>query len=287
MKKVIVFASGLMGECTLKYLEKMGRFPTVITSSPDIMRRRNTGCLDSLSSQFKVYESHENKFTALPPELSDADYIVSVDWTKDYFKDSKPPFPVYHTHPSLLPLYRGYGAISRQFMSGVKVSGLTAYLDGGSIDAGDIVFCKKIKIAYGDIPADFIKSCGEACAEFIIGLQEGKEFIPVPQAHEKAFYMARTRNSQKVIDFNASAISVYNFITAYSYPFSGGIFYYKGEKYRAMRAFVEKWEGVYGEPGEVVDKSDYGVEVACGDGTVIIKETDLNTDLIEAGDMIF
>ena len=286
MKKVLVFASGLMGELTLKYLEQWGRYLTVITSSPDVMRRRNTGNLDFLSSKFSIYESHENKFTSLPNEISDADCIVTVDWTKDYFKDNKPPFPVYHTHPSLLPLYRGYGAISRQFMGGVKVSGLTAYVDSGIIDAGDVVFCKKIKISYGDIPADFINHCAEACAEFIAKLQDGVNFTAVAQDHSKAFYMARTRNSQKVIDFNASAISVYNFIAAYSYPFNGAVFYYKGEKFKAMTALVEKWEGIYGEPGEVIDKSDYGVEVACGDGTVIIKDIEPFRDF-ESGDMIF
>lgn len=275
-----------MGELTLKILEKHNCYPTVITSSPELMRRRNTGSLASLSHKFRIYESHESKFTALPPELSKIDCAVTIDWTKDYFKDRETPFTVYHTHPSLLPLYRGYGAISRQFMGGVKISGLTAYINNSSIDAGDIVYSKKIRINYGDIPADFIKSCADACAEFILALANGTEFTPIPQSHEKAFYMARTRNSQKVIDFNASAISVYNFIMAYSYPFSGAVFYYKGLKYRAMIAAVEKWEGIYGEPGEIIDSSDYGLEIACGDGTVILKETSPAINA-ESGEIIF
>ncbi len=292
-RKVLVFASGLMGELTLKLLASRGRFPEVASNPPESMRRRATGKIFSLSDKFKIYETGGAKFSHAEGSLPEADCAVTIDWAKDFFHGCPAPYPVYHTHPSLLPLYRGYGAISEQFLRGVKISGLTAYLDGEGIDAGDIVFQEKIKISYGDIPADFIRACAASCARFIGMLEDGAEFEARPQNHEKGFYMARTRGRQTVIDFNASAGAVYNFITAYAYPFSGAVFYHGGAKCRATRCAVEKWAGEYGEPGMVTAKSDYGIEVACGEGTVVIGEIYKNGLIkasrsdIEPGDTVY
>lgn len=291
-RNVLVFASGLMGELALKLLAAEGRFPLVASNPPETMRRRPTGKIFALSDKFTIYETPDAKFSDARDFLPLADCAVTIDWAKDFFHDCPAPYPVYHTHPSLLPLYRGYGAISEQFLRGVKISGLTAYLADDGIDAGDIVFQEKIKIEYGDIPADFISKCAAACARFIAGLQDGVEFKPKAQEHEKSFYMARTRGRQMVIDFNASAVAVYNFIMAYASPFSGAVFYHNGVKCRACRCAIEKWSGEYGEPGLVCSKTDYGIEVACGDGTVIIGEIYKNGYIkaalsdIEQGEMI-
>ena len=48
--------------------------------------------------------------------------------------------------PSLLPKYRGYGAVSEQFIRGVVYSGVTIYEYNGVIDGGDIIYQQEIKV---------------------------------------------------------------------------------------------------------------------------------------------
>ncbi len=272
MSNVILYVSGLMGELTLKYLDEIKYYPDVISLNKNLLRRKTYGDLSNYKNKFNIVETDNQKFQLSELGNKKYKYAVTVDWIKDYFINEEKPFIVYHSHPSLLPLYRGYGAISHQFLMGVKISGVTVYEENSIIDGGDIIFQEKININYGDIPYNFIDKCSKSLSQFIYKLNNITSFNKISQDSNKAFYIARTRNKQKIIDFNASAINVYNFITAYAYPFNGSYFYYEGIKCKAHLVSVEKWQGNYGKAGEIIDVSDYGIEVACGEGSVIIKE---------------
>lgn len=272
MSNIILYVSGLMGELTLKYLDEIECYTDVVSLNKNLLRRKTYGDFSNYKNKFNIIETDNQKFQLSEIKNKKYQYAVTIDWIKDYFVDTEKPFTVYHSQPSLLPLYRGYGAISYQFLMGVKISGITVYEENNIIDGGDIIFQEKVNINYGDTPYNFIDKCSKILSHFIYKLKNGASFNKKPQDNNKAFYIARTRNKQKIIDFNSSAVSVYNFITAYAYPFNGSYFYYDGIKCKAHLSSIEKWQGNYGKAGEIIDVSDYGIEVACGEGSVIIKE---------------
>lgn len=184
--------------------------------------------------------------------------------------------------PSLLPKYRGYGAVSEQFIRGVVYSGVTIYEYNGIIDGGDIIYQQEIKIENYFKVSDLMDRQAQVTAEFIASLYKGEQYSRIKQKEEYAFYLPKIRKNSKKIDFNADALSVYNFIRAYTFPFSGAVFYFKGEEYKITDASLESWSGIEGRPGEIVAVNDYGIVAACGEGSVLIKEVEYNGQIMKS-----
>jgi len=218
------------------------------------------------------------------PDMSDRT-IICVDWTKDFFKGAD--WDVVFAHPSLLPAYRGYSAITEQFVRGVAVSGATFYKQGDRIDAGDIVSSKQIDINYEDYPSDFLEKYASVCADFIVELNRKglASYHAVPQDEASSFYLQRKRGKDSIIDFNRDAFSLYNHIRGYSRPFFGAFFMHNGQKVTVWRATTEKWQGDYGEAGQVLEVSDDGVEIACGSGSITLTEVEIDGKVYK-GDQI-
>jgi methionyl-tRNA formyltransferase len=217
---------------------------------------------------------NERAFDPERIELAADSLVFCMDWTKDFFHYTRPACPVYHIHPSLLPSYRGYGAISEQFIKGAAISGLTLYKDEQTgIDSGDILYQEAIRIEHNDWPEDFIAKASKIAAIWIAAMTSMAAMpSPTPQAELSAFHVQRKRTKQGLLDFNLNALSVYNHIRAYSRPFFGAYFLHNGEQIKVWRASCEKWSGIYGKPGEIINKSKAGVEIACGEGSIVLIE---------------
>lgn len=287
-KSIVLLASGFFGDVVLESLAAGGGRPFVASYPLGAFRKGTNFDSQQYSKIFSLFEITSNKFTVAGcPDFPQCDYVVTAGWTKDFFHGAAQPLPfkIYHAHPSLLPLYRGYGAVSDQFLRGVSVSGLSIYEENGSIDGGDIVYQEKIRITHEDTPADFLRNCGNILATFIKNLERGEVFHSFPQSKIGGFYIPRTRNNQKIIDFNAAALSVYNFIRAYSFPYSNASFYWNGEKYEVAAASVESWNGEQGQPSEIINIDDNWAEIACGEGSIIFKEINHNGIKVDLGQL--
>ncbi len=264
----------------------MSIFPTVVVLSDNVSRRRSFDDILSLSEDFEILEIDAGHYNNAKHTLPACDCMVTIDWMKDFFHSADISCPVYHAHPSLLPKYRGYGAVSEQFMKGVVVSGVSIYEENGKVDAGDIIYQENIKILHEDIPSIFLDNCAKHVATFISNIENNIPFERTKQDESKAFYLTRNRSANRIIDFNMTAYSVYNFVRAYMYPYSGAYFYHEGERVIANSVAIESWQGDYGKPGEVIKIDDYGVEIACGDGTIILDKFSKDIEFL-IGDIIF
>ena len=182
----------------------------------------------------------------------------------------------------ITPKYRGYGAVSEQFIRGVVYSGVTIYEYNGIIDGGDIIYQQEIKVENYYKVSDLMDRQAALTAEFIASLYKGEKYSRIKQQEEYAFYLPKIRKNSKKIDFNADALSVYNFIRAYTFPFSGAVFYFKGEEYKIVDAALESWSGIEGRPGEIVSVNDYGIVAACGEGSVLIKEVEYKGQVMKS-----
>lgn len=290
----VLFLSGFLGREILSRLSKTRLRPFIICRSPSSLRNKD-GDYSKFSDIFQIWEISSHKFSSnIFPGFSGLSAAFTAGWPKDFFHgECIPGFPIYHAHPSLLPMYKGYGAVSEQFLRGVRFSGLSVYEENGIYDGGGIVFRENIPINLEDTPKTFLENCADACVRFIEKLSAGCSFKPSPQNPERGFYVPRVRNAQKIIDFNASAYAVYNFIRAYSFPYKGAGFYFKNCRFEAISASIEGWSGFEGEPGRILKVSQDGLLVACGEGCVLIKEIsfeeskiDINKINTEMGDLL-
>ncbi len=278
--KPIIFLSGLLGELTLIELISKNLNFDIVTNRKNSLRKRDTGDITSYSNHLNISTiDTDNKDTILSVEnLSQYDFILTIDWPKSYFKDldNNLCIPIYHTHPSLLPKYRGYSAITEQIQKGVAISGLTIYKQSSEIDAGDIIYQQNIPIEHDDIPATFMKKVSDEIVNFLYNINTIAEFIPRTQEYKLASYTSRIRDQDHLVDFSQSAIYIHNFIRSFGYPYKNSFFYHKDCKYYIVAAHLDKWYGKYGEVGEIISTNDECIEISLGSGTIII--TDIDSD---------
>lgn len=281
-KNILILTNGYTGSKVLQRLKQLRLTPFVATSEQTDLRKKASGDILSFSNDFQVYEVNGESYSRAKDILPNADIIICIDWKKDYFENVLPSCPVYYMQPSLLPKYRGYGAVSEQFIRGVVYSGVTIYEYNGIIDGGDIIYQQEIKIENYFKVSDLMDRQAYLTAEFIASLYKEEQYSRIKQQEEYAFYLPKIRKNSKKIDFNADALSVYNFIRAYTFPFSGAVFYFKGEEYKITDAALESWSGIEGRPGEIVAVNDYGIVAACGEGSVLIKEVEYNGQIMKS-----
>ena len=281
-KNILILTNGYTGSKVLQRLKQLRVTPFIATSEQTDLRKKASGDILSFSKDFQVYEVNGESYSRAKDILPNADIIICIDWKKDYFENEKVSCPVYYMQPSLLPKYRGYGAVSEQFIRGVVYSGVTIYEYNGIIDGGDIIYQQEIKVENYYKVSDLMDRQAALTAEFIASLYKGETYSRIKQQGEYAFYLPKIRKNSKKIDFNADALSVYNFIRAYTFPFSGAVFYFKGEEYKIVDAALESWSGIEGRPGEIVSVNDYGIVAACGEGSVLIKEVEYKGQVMKS-----
>lgn len=281
-KNILILTNGYTGSKVLQRLKQLRITPFIATSEQTDLRKKASGDILSFSKDFQVYEVNGESYGRAKDILPNADVIICIDWKKDYFENHKASCPVYYMHPSLLPKYRGYGAVSEQFIRGVVYSGVTIYEYNGIVDGGDIIYQQEIRVENYFKVSDLMERQAHLTAEFIASLYKGEQYSRRKQQEEYAFYLPKIRKNSKKIDFNADALSVYNFIRAYTFPFSGAVFYFKGEEYKITDAALESWSGIEGRPGEIAAVNDYGIVAACGEGSVLIKELEYKGQIMKS-----
>lgn len=281
-ENILILTNGYTGSKVLQRLKQLRLTPFVATSEQTDLRKKASGDILSFSKDFQVYEVNGESYSRAKDILPNTDMIICIDWKKDYFENDKTSCPVYYMQPSLLPKYRGYGSVSEQFIRGVVYSGITIYEYNGVIDGGDIIYQQEIRVENYFKVSDLMERQAHLTADFIASLYKGEQYSRRKQQEEYAFYLPKIRKNSKKIDFNADALSVYNFIRAYTFPFSGAVFYFKGEEYKITDAALESWSGIEGRPGEIAAVNDYGIVAACGEGSVLIKEVEHNGQIMKS-----
>ncbi len=179
-----------------------------------------------------------------------------------------PKYGCVNVHASLLPKYRGAAPINRAIMDGEKEGGVTImYMEKG-LDTGDMLRVKKMEIP-DDMDAgeyhDALAELGsEALLEFIHDFENGKAYSE-KQNDEDATYASKILKDELLIDFSLPALKVKNFIRGTA-PFPGSYFMLDGKRIKAMKAELGNASG---EVGKVL-KNEKGIEIICGEGSVII-----------------
>lgn len=284
--KTALFTSNLTGEYLLDALDSLGVYPQVYTYPHGFQKTALARDFTKYRGMFPITFISSNKYAdAADIRLDEDTAALCVDWTKDFFMESS--VRAVFAHPSLLPLYRGYSAVTEQFLRGVAISGASFYEASERVDGGDILYSEEIKIGFGEYPEDFLKKYAAVSARFVKDfIEKGFEgFRAVPQDEREAFYLPRKRRKEGVIDFNRDAYSIYNHIRGFSRPYFGAYFMKNGQQVTVWRASTEKWQGEYGRPGGLVELTPYGAEIACGSGTIVIEEAEYEGRLFRRGEV--
>ena len=212
---------------------------------------------------------------------SELDFLLVFGWRTliDTSVNEHLKFGSVAAHNSLLPLYRGFAPMQWAIINGEKETGVTLFLiNDGEVDSGKIIMQKRIPVLPDEYALDVYekttKSTIEICLEFFENYKGNNIKLSV-QDESKATYCCKRIPEDGKIDWTKDSIEIYNLIRALAYPFTGAFCNYGDSCFHIRKAIPgdsnnKKFTGII--PGRVIKISNEGIEVLCGNGTILIKE---------------
>ena len=185
-----------------------------------------------------------------------------------------PPQGCVNIHGSLLPKYRGAAPIQWAVLNGEKETGVTSMYMSEQLDAGDILLCKKTPIGEDETSGelhDRLSILGaELLSETVSAIESGAA-VRIPQDHDEATFAPPLSKGMSPIDWTKSARAIkcqvrglnpWPVATAQLQP---------GTVCKIFSADIR--EQTHGAaPGEIVAAGVHGIDIACLDGIVTIRE---------------
>lgn len=226
----------------------------------------------------------EDQLAQLLTELN-VEVVISANFPKIISSSliSTPKFGWLNAHPGPLPRYRGNACPNWAILNGEKDYAITVHriveeLDSGPIydqfgfSISDKTYIEDIyKIMRSEFPKMFLNS--------ITMVLDGK--APHRQKAEYSHTCYPRQESDSRINWNTSADFISKSIRAYSRPFPGAFCYLNGVKIRIFKAsvFTNQNGSSSAVNGQILGRSQEGILVNCGTGTLLIEELSQKVDL--------
>jgi methionyl-tRNA formyltransferase len=180
-----------------------------------------------------------------------------------------------NVHASLLPRYRGAAPINKAIIDGETTTGITTmYMDVG-LDTGDILIKKALSIGPEETAGELhnrLASLGRATMEETLQELCAGTLQRQVQDNGLSTYAAMMKKEDGRIDWSRSAAEVHNQVRGLD-PWPGAYTVLNGELLKLARTTPETTDS--GKPGFVVAADKNGVRIACGRGTLLVKELQL------------
>ncbi|MEC5385121.1 methionyl-tRNA formyltransferase [Uliginosibacterium sp. H3] len=178
-------------------------------------------------------------------------------------------------HASLLPRWRGAAPIHRAIEAGDAETGITIMQMDAGLDTGAMLSMRSLPILASDTTASLHDKLAALGGEMIVAalraLEKG-ELAAVPQPAEGVTYASKIAKSESALDFSQSAIVLARRLRAFD-PFPAGAASVNGVTIKLWAAeVVDEARDRTGQAGEVLEVSDAGVVVACGEGALRLTE---------------
>ncbi|MCK4859739.1 MAG: methionyl-tRNA formyltransferase [Candidatus Omnitrophica bacterium] len=178
-------------------------------------------------------------------------------------------------HPSLLPKYRGPAPINWALIQGEKKTGVSIIKIGEKIDAGEIIYQKKIGIKQGENAGELTERLAKEGANALLKaielLESGQVELSV-QNEQQATYFPKLDKSDGEIDWSKSAEQIYNLIRGFT-PRPGAFTFWKEKRIKIWRTRLSQKEFPSTASGTILEVSkSNGILAATENGTLWIEE---------------
>ena len=180
-----------------------------------------------------------------------------------------------NVHASLLPRYRGAAPINKAIIDGATETGITTmYMDVG-LDTGDMLVKKTLTIGAEETAGelhDRLAVLGrEAMEETLRQLCAGT-LRRETQDDGHSSYAPMMKKEDGRIDWSRSALEVHNQVRGLD-PWPGAYTSLDGEMLKLARTTPQ--DNGDTPPGTVIAADRDGVRIACGSGTLLVRELQL------------
>ncbi len=141
-----------------------------------------------------------------------------------------PKLGTFGFHSSLLPKYRGRAPVNWAILLGERETGISMFYYTPRADDGDMIAQRRFPILLNDDCHTVYQKAAQAGAELIKAYLPRIEDGTAPRLHNPSGtypeYPKRTPDDG-LIDFQRSALDIYNFVRALTRPYPGAFFYDK------------------------------------------------------------
>ena len=178
-------------------------------------------------------------------------------------------------HASLLPRWRGAAPIARSIEAGDRESGVTIMQMDAGLDTGPIVSAEGLSVGPRETAGGLHDRLAALGARLVVDavarLARDGSLASSPQPALGVTYAAKIERADRIVDWRANAEAIDRKVRAL-YPVPGALAGWEGVQVRIVAAepvtaVVAAARGK--PPGEVVAVSPAGIDVCCGDGTVL------------------
>ncbi|MBR2108453.1 MAG: methionyl-tRNA formyltransferase [Ruminococcus sp.] len=201
------------------------------------------------------------------------DVIVVVAYGKILPKNilDIPRFGCINVHGSLLPKYRGAAPIQQAVLNGDKVTGVTTMYMGEGLDTGDILLTKETEIGENETSAELFDRLALMGADLLIEtLSKLDSITPKKQDELEATYTTKITKEICPIDWNKKNTEIHNQVRGLqTWPVAVSTLNGKDVKIHSTLLCDKS-----GEAGEIISTDP--LTVACGEGSLVIKELQLS-----------
>jgi methionyl-tRNA formyltransferase len=175
-------------------------------------------------------------------------------------------------HASVLPRWRGAAPIQRAILAGDRETGISIMRMEQGLDTGPVYSTSSIPILADDSAGslhDRLATLGAQCiVEALPQIMRGT-LVAVAQPTEGITYAHKIAKLEAAIDWQRDALEVDRQVRAFN-PFPGAFSLLRNETVKIWRA--SPGDGRHGRPGEILRCDADAIEVACGRGTLNVRE---------------
>jgi methionyl-tRNA formyltransferase len=203
------------------------------------------------------------------------DVIVVVAYGQILSKEilDIPRYGCINVHASLLPELRGAAPINWSIIRGNNKTGITTMKMDVGLDTGDMLLKKEVEIKENETAGELHDRLMDIGADLLIDTLdeiESGEIKAEAQDHDLSSYAPMLNKELGHIDWSLDSSEVHNLIRGVT-PWPCAYSFYNNT---IIKIWISE-KGIdkdYKKPGEIVDISKEGIRVACGKGSILIKE---------------
>ena len=187
-----------------------------------------------------------------------------------------PPLGFYNAHGSVLPRWRGAAPLNWAILSGDESTGITIQKVRLKFDTGPVALAESVPIGPKDDTHSLWDQLCPIAARLMVEamdlLADGTiEFVE--QDESKVTWAPILKKEDGEIDWSKSAVEIDRQVRGLK-PWPGTYTYRQGKMLKIYRA-TPLDDSHFHAPGSVISVSKNGLEVACGEGSLLIEELQL------------
>jgi methionyl-tRNA formyltransferase len=181
-----------------------------------------------------------------------------------------------NVHGSLLPDYRGVAPINWAIVNGESETGVTTMYMAATIDTGAIIQKRAVSIGAEETAGELYERLASLGGELIVETAEliaRGEAPRTPQGTPRVGYARKLKRDDGAIDWSRPARAVHDHIRGMT-PWPGATTRFGGRMLLVTRSVVATSgeESPRSVPGTILSLDGGGIEVAVGDGSVMLTE---------------